>query len=93
MLPELKPHTHNILRMLDDAGLTNNVLVIPRWRVSSKDCERFNTLRHIKLTVLVTYSGIDDPKIEPIKSSIAAISLKVLFSLQAVLAPHRPRAQ
>ncbi|TPG74613.1 radical SAM protein [Pseudomonas arsenicoxydans] len=79
MLPEVKTHTHNLLRMLDEAGLTNNVLVITRWRISQDDCERFNTLRNLKLTVLVTYSGIDDPKIEPIKSSIAANSLKMLF--------------
>jgi len=41
MLPEVKSHTHNLLRMLDEAGLTNNVLVITRWRVSQDDCERF----------------------------------------------------
>jgi DNA repair photolyase len=79
MLPEVKAHTHNLLRLLDEAGLTNNVLVITRWRVTAADCERFNALRNIKLTILVTYSGIDDPKIEPIKSSIAANSLKTLF--------------
>lgn len=79
MLPEVKAHTHNLLRLLDDAGLTNNVLVITRWKVTAADCERFNALRNVKLTILVTYSGIDDPKIEPIKSSIAANSLKTLF--------------
>ncbi|GLO55027.1 hypothetical protein PPUJ20066_10630 [Pseudomonas putida] len=78
MLPEVKGHTHKLLRLLDEAGLTNNVLVITRWRVTSEDCERFNALVNIKLTVLVTYSGIDDPKIEPIKSSIAANSLRTL---------------
>ncbi|GID03008.1 radical SAM protein [Pseudomonas sp. 008] len=79
MLPEVKPHTHNLLRLLDLAGLTNNVLVITRWRVTSEDCKRFNALTNIKLTILVTYSGIDDPKVEPIKSSIAANSLRLLF--------------
>lgn len=34
MLPEVKPHTHNLLRLLDQAGLTNNVLIITRWRVT-----------------------------------------------------------
>lgn len=38
MLPEFKTHTRNLLRMLDAAGLTNNVLVITRWRVSQDDC-------------------------------------------------------
>lgn len=79
MLPEVKPHTHNLLRLLDQAGLTNNVLVITRWRVTLEDCEHFNALRNIKLTILVTYSGINDPKVEPIKSSIAANSLRILF--------------
>lgn len=79
MLPEVRSHTHNILRLLDEAGLTNHVLVITRWKVSEEDCDKFNALKHIKLTVLVTYSGIDNPKIEPINSSIAEKSLKVLF--------------
>lgn len=79
MLPEVKGHTHNLLHLLDQAGLTNNVLVITRWRVTSEDCERFNALNNIKLTILVTYSGIDDPRVEPIKSSIAANSLRTLF--------------
>lgn len=79
MLPDVKGHTHNLLRLLDEARLTNNVLVITRWRVTPEDCERFNSLTNIKLTVLVTYSGIEDPKIEPIKSSIAANSLRTLF--------------
>lgn len=79
MLPEVKPHTHNLLGLLDQAGLTNNVLIITRWRVTPEDCERFNALSNIKLTILVTYSGIDDPKVEPIKSSIAANSLRTLF--------------
>ncbi|WP_439858614.1 radical SAM protein [Pseudomonas sp. MBLB4136] len=79
MLPEVKPHTHNLLGLLDQAGLTNNVLIITRWRVTPEDCESFNALSNIKLTILVTYSGIDDPKVEPIKSSIAANSLRTLF--------------
>jgi DNA repair photolyase len=76
MLPEVKPHTHNILRLLDAQELTNHVLVITRWKVSKEDCDQFNALKHIKLSILVTYSGIEDTKIEPIKS--------------AVLAPHHP---
>lgn len=79
MLPDVKSHTHNLLRLLDEAGLTNNVLVITRWRVTPEDCERFNALTNIKLTILVTYSGIEDPKVEPIKSSIAAKSLRILY--------------
>lgn len=80
MLPKVKRHTHNLLRLLDQAGLTNNVLVITRWRVTPEDCERFNSLRNIKLTILVTYSGITNSTIEPVKSSIAANSLRNLFN-------------
>ncbi|MDQ0778378.1 DNA repair photolyase [Streptomyces aurantiacus] len=80
MLPVVKPHTFNVLRLLDDQGLTNHVLVITRWRVSAEDCAVLNSFRNIKLTVLVTHSGIDDPRIEPVDSSIAAASLRRLYA-------------
>lgn len=38
MLPPVKPHTFAVLRMLDEQALTNHVLVITRWRVTSEDC-------------------------------------------------------
>ncbi|MDH6134275.1 DNA repair photolyase [Kitasatospora sp. MAA4] len=78
MLPVVKPHTFNVLRLLDDRGLTNHVLVITRWRVTEEDCQILNSFRNIKLTVLVTHSGIDHPGIEPVDSAIAAASLKTL---------------
>jgi DNA repair photolyase len=37
MLPVVKPHTFNTLRLLDDMGLTNHMLVITRWRVAPED--------------------------------------------------------
>jgi hypothetical protein len=37
MLPLVKPHLFAMLRMLDDAGLTNQVLVITRWRGTNPD--------------------------------------------------------
>ncbi|WP_328500873.1 radical SAM protein [Streptomyces sp. NBC_00457] len=80
MLPVVKPHTFNVLRLLDDQGLTNHVLVITRWRVAAEDCAVLNSFRNIKLTVLVTHSGIDDPRIEPVDSSIAAASLRTLYA-------------
>ncbi|WP_151481857.1 radical SAM protein [Streptomyces albicerus] len=80
MLPVVKPHTFNVLRLLDDQGLTNHVLVITRWRVSAEDCAVLNSFRNIKLTVLVTHSGIDDSRIEPVDSSIAAASLRTLYA-------------
>ncbi|MFF1868709.1 radical SAM protein [Kitasatospora herbaricolor] len=79
MLPVVKQHTFNVLRLLDEQGLTNHVLVITRWRVTPEDCTVLNSFRNIKLTVLVTHSGIDHPGIEPVDSAIAAASLKTLF--------------
>ncbi|MEO3749575.1 radical SAM protein [Streptomyces sp. B6B3] len=79
MLANVKPHTFNVLADLDRRGLTNHVLVITRWRVNEEDCERLNGFRHLRLTVLVTHSGIDDQRIEPIDSTIAAESLRTLY--------------
>ncbi|MFJ1753354.1 radical SAM protein [Kitasatospora sp. NPDC088134] len=78
MLPVVKPHTFNTLRLLDEQGLTNHVLIITRWRVDPEDCAVLNSFRNIRLTVLVTHSGIDHPGIEPVDSAIAAASLKTL---------------
>ncbi|WP_406354244.1 radical SAM protein [Streptomyces sp. NBC_00658] len=80
MLPVVKPHTFNVLRLLDEQGLTNHVLVITRWRVEPEDCEVLNSFRNIRLTVLVTHSGIDDQRIEPVDSAIAAASLRSLYT-------------
>lgn len=80
MLPIVKPHTFAMLRELDGRGLTNHVLVISRWRIEPEDCAALNSLRHLKVTVLVTYSGIDDERIEPVDSTIAATSLKTAFA-------------
>lgn len=79
MLPAVKPHTFNVLGELDRRGLTNHVLVITRWRVEPEDCAVLNSFRNIKLTMLVTHSGIDDDRIEPVDSRIAAKSLRTLF--------------
>jgi DNA repair photolyase len=78
-LPPVKPHTFAVLERLDRLGLHNHVLVITRWRVTSEDCQRLNQLTNIRITLLVTHSGIDDPRIEPVDSRIAATSLQVAF--------------
>jgi hypothetical protein len=52
------------------------VLVITRYRVSEADCQRLGLLRNLKLTLLFTYSGIDDQRIEPFPSRVAAASLE-----------------
>ncbi|AYV32893.1 hypothetical protein EES41_39665 (plasmid) [Streptomyces sp. ADI95-16] len=79
MLPIVKPHTFAVLQDLDDRGLTNHVLVITRWRVSPEDCAVLNSFQNIRLTVLVTHSGIDNAAIEPVDSNIAAASLRTLY--------------
>ncbi|WP_228787870.1 hypothetical protein [Nocardia terpenica] len=68
MLPKVKPHTFNMLRILDGRGLTNHVLVITRWRIEPEDCVVLNSIKNLKVTVLVTHSGIEDPRIEPVDS-------------------------
>ncbi|MEU2875974.1 radical SAM protein [Streptomyces sp. NPDC007070] len=79
MLPVVKPHLFNVLRRLDGQGLTNHVLIITRWRVTPEDCGVLNSFQNLRLTVLVTHSGIDNEKIEPVDSAIAAASLRTLF--------------
>lgn len=80
MLPVVKPHVFEVLRRLDEQELTNHVLLITRWRVDEQDCARLNALRHLKVTLLVTYSGIEDERIEPVDSGIAARSLELAFT-------------
>lgn len=48
--------------MLDERGLTNHVLIITRWRVDADDCAVLNSFSNVRLTVLVTHSGIDDER-------------------------------
>ncbi|MEV7295024.1 radical SAM protein [Streptomyces microflavus] len=79
MLPIVKPHVFNVLRALDEQGLTNHVLIITRWRVTPEDCAVLNSFTHLRLTVLVTHSNIADPAIEPVDSAIAARSLRTLY--------------
>lgn len=80
MLPVVKPHTFDMLRRLDEHGLTNHVLVITRWRVEPEDCAVLNSFTNIKVTLLITHSGITDSRIEPVDSTIAATSLQTAFA-------------
>ncbi|WP_433727815.1 radical SAM protein [Nocardia sp. CA-129566] len=79
MLPKVKPHTFEMLKLLDGQGLTNHVLVITRWRIDPEDCVVLNSITNLKVTVLVTHSGIDDRRIEPVDSRIAARSVETAF--------------
>lgn len=78
-LGKVKAHTFAVLEYLDKRGLRNNMLVITRYRVTAEDCARLNTLSSIKLTLLITYSGIVDNRIEPIASDIAIKSLHTAY--------------
>ena len=77
-LSAVRPHTFAVLEDLDARGLTNHVLVITRHAMKPEDAERLNQLRNVKVTVLFTFSGIDNQKIEPYPSSVAAESLKLM---------------
>jgi len=76
-LPRVKNHLFAVLEDLDARGLRNHVLVITRYRVDPEDCARLNALRNVRVTLLLTYSGIDDTRIEPFDKTVAATSLRV----------------
>ena len=78
MLEPVRPHVLSTLRLLDQRGLTNHVLVITRWKVTEDMCRELNAFTNIKLTILVTHSGIQGPT-EPVDSNIALRSLKTLY--------------
>lgn len=77
-LPGVKEHLFAAVEALDRRELTNHLLIITRWKVEPEDVARLERLRFLKITVLVTWSGIADDRIEPVDSSIAETSLKVL---------------
>lgn len=77
-LTAVRSHTFAVLEDLDDRGLTNHVLVITRERMKPEDIHRLNALKHIKVTLLFTYSGIENKDIEPYPSSVAAESLRLM---------------
>jgi len=74
-LPAVRDHTFSVLGELDRRGLRNHVLVITRCPIRSEDCVQLSSHRNIKITLLFTYSGIDDRRIEPYPSEVAAESL------------------
>lgn len=77
-LPGVKDHLLQTLELLDARGLTNSVLVITRWKIKRPDVARLERLRNLRLTILVTWSGIDDDRIEPVDSFHAENSLRIL---------------
>src|SRR5260370_30081843 len=77
-LPSVRPHTLAVLADLDGRGLRNHALVITRHQMKPSDTDRLNQLVNLKVTLLFTYSGIDDMRIEPYPSQVAADSLKLM---------------
>jgi hypothetical protein len=77
-LPTVRPHTFAVLELLDQRGFGNQVLVITRHAMKASDVLRLNRLLNLKVTLLFTYSGITDKRIEPYPSSVAAESLKLM---------------
>ena len=66
-----------VLHALDQRGYTNHVLIITRFTVTVADMDELETLRHLRVTLLFTFSGITDPRIEPIaKSRITVTSIR-----------------
>jgi DNA repair photolyase len=84
-LPAVRPHTLAVLADLDSRGLRNHVLVITRHQLKAADIGRLNQLVNLKVTLLFTYSGIEDTRIEPYPSHVAAASLTLMS------APERRR--
>jgi hypothetical protein len=72
-----------VLEDLDNRGLRNHVLVITRHQMKPGDIDRLNQLVNLKVTLLFTYSGIDDKRIEPYPSSAAAGSLRLMSAPQS----------
>ena len=77
-LPKVRPHTFAVLEDLDERGLTNHVLIITRHQLKPEDINRLNQIRYLKVTLLFTYSGINNMQVEPYPSHVAADSLKLM---------------
>jgi DNA repair photolyase len=77
-LPAVRPHTLAVLADLNGRGLRNHVLVITRHQMKPGDIARLNQLSNLKVTLLFTYSGTGDKRIEPYPSQVAADSLKLM---------------
>jgi DNA repair photolyase len=77
-LPAVRPHTLAVLADLEARGLRNHVLVITRHQMKPDDITRLHRLVNLKVTLLFTYSGIDDKRIEPYPSWVAADSLGLM---------------
>ncbi|MUL41571.1 hypothetical protein FZ103_10350 [Streptomonospora sp. PA3] len=87
MLPGVKPHTFAVLNELDRRGMTNLVLIITRFHITEQDMAALEALQHVRVSLLFTYSGIADARVEPI-----AKSRTTLKSIETAAA-HRDRTK
>ena len=82
-LPGVKPHLFQVLRALDERRYTNHILVITRFHVGEDDMAALEQLKHLRVTLLFTYSGITDDRIEPIaKSQTTVKSIRTAVALK-----------
>ncbi len=86
-LPAVRPHTFAVLEDLDARGLRNHVLVITRCRMAPGDADRLNELTSLKVTLLFTYSGIDNARSSRIHRTVAAESLMLMSASGAPRVP------
>ncbi|WP_436759033.1 hypothetical protein [Streptosporangium sp. V21-05] len=73
MLPGVKPHTFAVLEELDRRGYTNLVLIITRFHITAADMDVLESLRNVRVTLLFTYSGIRDARVEPIAKTTTTV--------------------
>lgn len=90
-LPGVKPHLFHVLAALDELGFTNHMLVITRFTVTTADMAFLESLQHLRVTLLFTYSGIDDERIEPIAKSRAGGKDGITVRSIRTAAAHRRR--
>ncbi|WP_219518608.1 hypothetical protein [Nonomuraea ceibae] len=86
-LPGVKPHTFEVLEELDRLGMRNLVLIITRFHVTEDDMRRLEALSYVRPTLLFTYSGIADARVEPIAKTTTTVDSIV------VAAGHRKRTK
>ena len=76
-LGNVRPHTHRVLSLLDERRLMNHILVITRYVVTEEDMRVLNQLQHLRVTLLITFNGLKDTRIEPISKKITLKSIEV----------------
>ena len=73
-LPNVKNHMFYVLQKLDSLGFKNIIVLITRYLISREDIQVLENLKSLKIAILFTYSGIDNPVIEPITSKKIFVS-------------------